>query len=139
MQMKQRPTGVVATLANTGLPQLTSVTGGTMEVVTSPSKEGFSPLDLLYASLASCLVLSARAAAARLDVLHLITDITADVSGEKAHEGVSRVAGFHIRFSIKGEIDAQTRKKIVHDAETEICTISNTLQGKPSFSTQITE
>jgi uncharacterized OsmC-like protein len=82
-------------------------------------------------------VLSARIAASNLGVLDRITEITADVTGEKAAEGLSRVQKFNIAFSIKGEIDEETRQKIAHLAEDEICTVSNTIRGNPEFSTVI--
>ena len=57
-----RPTGATATLGRTGFPHVTSTTGGTLDIVTGPSQPGFNPLDLLYASLAACLAMSARMA-----------------------------------------------------------------------------
>lgn len=137
LKIKQRPVGATAVLGRTGFPHVTSATKGEIDIVTGPSQPGFNPLDLLYASLSACLVLSARMAANQMGVLDKITEITADVTGEKATEGLSRVARFKIDFSIKGEIDEETRQKIAHAAEDEICTVSNTIRGNPEFSTTI--
>ncbi|SCB60953.1 Uncharacterized OsmC-related protein [Rhizobium aethiopicum] len=139
LKARPRPTGANATLGRTGYPHVTSTTKGEIDIVTAPSQPGFSPLDLLYASLAACLVLSARIAASQMGVLDRIGEITADVTGEKAAEGLSRVAKFNIVFSIKGDIDEETRRKIVVAAEDEICTVSNTIRGTPEFSTTISE
>ncbi|MBW9051791.1 OsmC family protein [Rhizobium mesosinicum] len=137
LKLRPRPTGANAVLGRTGFPHVTSVTGGEIDIVTSPSLPGFNPLDLLYSSLSACLVLSARMAASQLGILDKITEITADVTGEKAAEGLSRVATFNIIFSIKGDIDEETRRKIAHMAEDEICTVSNTIRGTPEFATKI--
>jgi uncharacterized OsmC-like protein len=66
-----------------------------------------------------------------------ITAFTADVTGEKAPEGLSRVEKFNIVFKIEGDIDEETRAAIVAAAEDEICTVSNTIRGNPEFSTTI--
>ncbi|WP_160011495.1 OsmC family protein [Rhizobium sp. 18055] len=137
LKVRTRPVGASATLGRTGFPHVTSATQGEIDIVTGPSQPGFNPLDLLYSSLSACLVLSARMAASQLGVLDRITELKADVTGEKATEGVSRVKTFNIAFSIKGDIDEETRRKIAHAAEDEICTVSNTIRGNPEFSTVI--
>jgi uncharacterized OsmC-like protein len=137
LKVRTRPVGATAVLGRTGFPHVTSATQGELEIVTGPSQPGFNPLDLLYSSLSACLVLSARMAASQLGVLDRITELKADVTGEKATEGVSRVKTFNIAFSIKGDIDEETRQKIAHAAEEEICTVSNTIRGNPEFSTVI--
>ncbi|MGV2102683.1 OsmC family protein [Rhizobium sp. 21-4511-3d] len=138
LKARPRPTGAKAVLGRTGFPHVTSATKGEIDIVTSPSQPGFNPLDLLYSSLSACLVLSARIAASNLGILDKITEITADVTGEKAPEGLSRVQKFNIDFSIKGDIDDETRQKIAHLAEEEICTVSNTIRGNPEFSSVVT-
>ncbi|KQV32120.1 ABC transporter ATP-binding protein [Rhizobium sp. Root1203] len=137
LKARPRPVGATAVLGRTGFPHVTSATKGELDIVTGPSQPGFNPLDLLYSSLSACLVLSARIAASQLGVLDRITEITADVTGEKATEGLSRVQKFSIVFSIKGDLNEETRLKIAHAAEDEICTVSNTIRGNPEFSTVI--
>jgi uncharacterized OsmC-like protein len=137
LRVKTRDTGATAVLGRTGLPHVTSVTGGEIDIVTSPSQPGFNPLDLLYSSLSACLVLSARMAASSMGVLDKLEEVTAVVTGEKAKEGLSRVETFNIAFTIKGDFDEETRQAIAHAAEDEICTVSNTIRGNPQFSTVV--
>ncbi|MGO4436706.1 OsmC family protein [Rhizobium sp. RAF56] len=137
LKAKARQTGATAVLGRTGFPHVVSLTGGEISVVTAPSQAGFNPLDLLYASLSACLVLSARMAASQMGVLDKLIEVTASVTGEKAAEGLSRVEKFNIAFTIKGDFDDETRSAIAHAAEDEICTVSNTIRGNPSFSTTI--
>ncbi|SSC64836.1 OsmC family protein [Ciceribacter selenitireducens] len=137
-QSKVRTTGATASLGRTGFPHIVTPTGGTLDIVTGPSQPGFNPLDLLYASLASCMAMSARIAAHRMGVHENIREIRVEASGQKADEGLSRIARFDILFTIDGDIDAQTRRAIVHDAE-EICTVSNTLSGNPSLDLRLAE
>lgn len=137
LKVRTRPTGATAVLGRTGFPHVTSATKGEIDIVTGASQPGFNPLDLLYSSLSACLVLSARIAASQMGVMDRITEITADVTGEKAPDGPSRVEKFNIAFTIKGDIDEETRQKIADAAEGEICTVSNTIRGNPAFSTSI--
>lgn len=137
VKVKTRPTGANAVLGRNGFPHITSVTGGEIDIVTGASQPGFNPLDLLYASLSACLVLSARIAASRMGVLDKIERITADVTGEKAHDGLSRVEKFNIVFKVEGDIDGETRSAIISAAEDEICTVSNTIRGNPEFVTTV--
>ncbi|AZO31108.1 MULTISPECIES: OsmC family protein [unclassified Mesorhizobium] len=132
LRIRTRATGALAVLPPGGLPAVTTPTGGTVDVVTSVSAPGFNPLDLLYASLAACMVLSARIAATRLGVADRLGEVRAEVSGEKANDEPSRVEKFNIRLEIAGDLDAATRQRIVGDAE-NICTVSNTLRCAPAL------
>ena len=136
VKVRTRETGATAVVGRTGFPHVTSVTGGELDIVTGPSQPGYGPLDLLYASLASCLVLSARIAASRYGVLDRLTEVSAKVTGEKAHDAPSRVAKFNIVFDIKGDFDDAVRHAIAEAAENEICTVSNTIRGNPEFVTE---
>ena len=131
---KTRPTGAIAVLGRHGFPQVTSATGGEIQIVTGPSQAGFNPIDLLYASLSACLAMSARIAASQMGLLDRVSEIRADVSGEKSTEGLSRVAKFNAVLTIRGDIPAEARHAIAHAAEEEICTVSNTLRGGADFS-----
>ncbi|PBB32995.1 OsmC family peroxiredoxin [Mesorhizobium sp. M1A.F.Ca.IN.020.06.1.1] len=132
LKIRTRATGACAVLPPGGLPAVTTPTGGTVDVVTAVSAPGFNPLDLLYASLAACMVLSARIAATRLGAADRLGEVRADVGGEKAKDEPSRVERFNIRLEIAGDLDAATKQRIVEDAET-ICTVSNTLRGAPAL------
>ena len=127
-----RMTGAIAVLSRQGLPLITSATGGEIAVVTRPSEAGFNPLDLLYASLSACLVLSARIAASEQGVLDRLQAVEARVKGIKATEGPSRVERFEIEILVDADLDEVAKDEIVAAAE-RICTVSNTLQGQPSF------
>ncbi|MDQ0468756.1 OsmC family protein [Labrys wisconsinensis] len=130
--IKTRATGATARLGRTGQPSVASVTGGELSVVTRPSEPGFNPLDLLYASLSACLVLSARIAASELGMLDKVAELSATVSGSKAADGPSRVERFHIVLGVDGDLDEAAKDAIVAAAET-ICTVSNTLRDQPAF------
>ncbi len=137
LKLKTRQTGATAVVGRTGFPNVASISGGVLDVVISPSQPGFDPLDLLYASLASCLVLSARHAASRFGVLDRLDEVSARVTGEKAHDEPSRISRFDIEFTIKGEFDDVVRQAIAVAAENEICTISNSLRGNPEFVSRV--
>jgi uncharacterized OsmC-like protein len=64
-------------------------------------------------------------------VLALRGEVRATVSGEMTPDAPSRVARFLVEIEIEGEIDADTKRRRAHEAETEICTASNTLRGDP--------
>jgi uncharacterized OsmC-like protein len=132
LKIRTRNAGALAVLPPGGLPAVTTPTGGTVGVVTQVSAPGFSPLDLLYASLAACMVLSARIAATRLGVADRLGEVRAEVNGEKAKDEPSRVETFNIRLTITGDLDAATKESILADAE-DICTVSNTLRGAPAL------
>ncbi|WFP61782.1 OsmC family protein [Mesorhizobium sp. WSM4904] len=136
LKVRTRKVGALAILPPGGLPTVTTPTGGAVDVVTSVSAPGFNPLDLLYASLAACMVLSARIAATRLGVADRLGEVRAQVSGEKAKDEPSRVETFNVRLEIAGDLDAATKRRIVKDAET-ICTVSNTLRGAPQLHTTL--
>jgi uncharacterized OsmC-like protein len=128
LKVRTRNAGALAVLPPGGLPAVTTPTGGTVGVVTQVSAPGFSPLDLLYASLAACMVLSARIAATRLGVADRLGEVRAEVNGEKAKDEPSRVETFNIRLTITGDLDAATKESILADAE-DICT----LRGAPAL------
>lgn len=139
LTIKTRPTGAIAVLGRHGFPQVTSATGGEIQIVTGPSQAGFNPIDLLYASLSACLTMSARIAASHMGLLDRLTEIRADVSGEKSIEGLSRVVRFDVVLTIQGDIHEEARHAIAQAAEEEICTVSNTLRGGADFSMTVRE
>lgn len=130
---RTRRAGATATLSRAGRPEIATDTGGTLGVATRPAEPGFSPLDLLYASLASCLVLSARIAASRLGMLDRLAEIRVHVTGEKAGDEPSRIERLGIVFEIEGDLDEAARRAIAEAAEGGICTVSNTLRNPPRF------
>lgn len=132
LKIRTRNTGALAVMPPGDLPTVTTPTGGTVDVVTQVSAPGFNPLDLLYASLAACMVLSARIAATRLGVADRLGEVRADVGGGKAKDEPSRLETFNIKLEITGDLDAAMKERILADAE-NICTVSNTLRGAPTL------
>lgn len=128
-----RKSGALAKLPSGGQAGVTSATGGELAISQHLTRPGFSPLDLLYAALASCIVISARQAAQKLGVLDRLGEVRANVTGDKASEGPNRVERFHVHVEIDGPLDAETKRQIAEAAEFELCTIGNTLRGSPTF------
>jgi uncharacterized OsmC-like protein len=82
--LRSRPIGATAALGRTGYPSILSVTGGQLDIVTGPTQAGFNPLDLLLASLAACMSMSARIAARELGFGEAFVGLQVEVSGEKS-------------------------------------------------------
>lgn len=124
--LRTRTAGAVATARPRGAVSVATPTGGSMELTTSVSEAGFSPLDLLYSALAGCLALSARHAAAQQGLGDRIDGIRVEVGGEKAAGEPSRIAAVRLRLIVTGTISAAEREALVAEAE-RLCTVSNTL------------
>lgn len=126
--IRTRVFGATASAGRDGLPEVTSETGGRLSVVTRPSAEGFSPVDLLAASLASCIAISVQSAARAEGQLAAIERVTVRVIPEKAEEEPSRIARFVTTVTIDGPLDADGKERLIATAET-LCTVSNTLRS----------
>ena len=136
IKVKHRATGAAASVGRQGKATVESVTGGRLEIATAPSEAGFNPLDLVYASLAACLVLSGRIAASRLGLIDRLDQVRAEVAGEKAGDEPSRIERVFVSFAIDGDLDEQEKHKIAALAE-EICTVSNTLRAPPDITVTV--
>lgn len=136
LKVRTRETGAVAEMPQGKLPTITTPTGGTVEIVTSVSQAGFNPLDLIYASVAACMALSARIAATKLELREKLTDVRVEVKGDKAHEGPSRIERSDITFHFDGDLTEDEKHRLAEMAE-EICTVSNTLRGDPKFDLKV--
>lgn len=132
IKVKTRETGATSVLGAKGRASIKTVTGGELEVVTGVSEPGFNPLDLLYSSLAACLVLSVKGAVIKLQLLDRFTGVEAVVTGEKAHEGPSRVQTIFATLHVSGDFDESQRHEIATLAK-ELCTVSNTLTAAPKI------
>lgn len=133
VKVKKRPIGATARLERNGHPAVTSRTGGEIRIVTGASEEGFNPLDMMFASLSACLVLSARIAASKLGLLQRFESATADVSGEKSAEEPYRVERLFVSFRVDGDLSDAEKHEVAEMAE-NICTVSNTLRTSPVIS-----
>ncbi|MEJ8308874.1 OsmC family protein [Agrobacterium larrymoorei] len=132
LRVKKRDVGATALLGRNGHPRIETPTGGHLSVVTAVSEPGFNPLDLMYSSLAACLVLSARIAASRMGLLGGFEAVAAKVTGEKSQGEPARILRFDMELTITGDFDEATKQAIAHEAE-RICTVSNTLRGNADF------
>ena len=132
LTIKMRPVGAEAVLTRFGHPQVQSDMGGALDVVTAASEPGFNPLDLLFSSLAACLVLSARIAASRLGLIGQFGEARAHVTGEKSSEEPFRIKRLFIDLTVEGDLD-QTQKMQISRMAEEICTVSNTLRSPPEL------
>jgi uncharacterized OsmC-like protein len=132
IRMKTRATGASAVLGVRGHAALKTVTGGTLEVVTGVNEPGFNPLDLLYSSLAACLVLSVKGAVIQLQMLERFEGCSAEVTGDKAHDEPSRVETLQAAIRIGGDFSDVERQAIVKLAK-QLCTVSNTLALPPEM------
>jgi uncharacterized OsmC-like protein len=130
--LNQRPVGATATLGKAGYPHVRSETGGIIDIVTGVSEAGFNPLDLLLASLAACMSMSARIAARELGLAERFSGVTCGATGKKATEGASRFETLTVAFRFDGNLDDEEQWNVAHRAE-EICTVSNTLAVKPDI------
>lgn len=133
---RTRPLGATAALGKRGYPVITSATGGEIGIATGVSEPGFNPIDLMYASLAACMAMSARIVITRRGLQDHFEDVTVIVTGVKATERPSRVERFDVRFDIRGDFDRQIADAIAHEAE-EICTVSNTIRNNPLFTIDV--
>lgn len=100
--------------------------------MTGATQPGFNPLDLLLASLAACMSMSARIAVRELGYTGKFEGVTVEVSGEKAGDEPSRFVAFKVVMAFGGALDADQRLAAAHRAE-EICTVSNSLAVRPQL------
>ncbi|MFN4207076.1 MAG: OsmC family protein [Agrobacterium albertimagni] len=130
--LRSRPIGATATLGRRGYPVISSATGGELEIVTGPTQAGFNPLDLLLASLAACMSMSARIAARELGFTGDFESLQVAVTGEKAPDEPSRFASITVSLTFQGALDPHDQSRIAHRAE-EICAVSNSLAVRPQL------
>lgn len=128
--LRNRPIGATATLGRRGYPVIRSATGGELEIVTGPTQAGFNPLDLLLASLAACMSMSARIVARQLGLTDEFEGLQVGVTGEKAADEPPRFASITVTLTFEGTLDPHEQSRIAHRAE-EICTVSNSLSLRP--------
>ncbi|WDR07093.1 OsmC family protein [Devosia rhodophyticola] len=122
-----RSTTVGATLSQAGVGSVLAQSGAGAKLANMASDQGFTPLELMDAALAGCLVLSVRIAVRKFGWQERFTSVDVDVTHEKAPDGPSRVAGFACSFRIEGDFDAAERQELIAEAH-EICTVGNTFE-----------
>jgi uncharacterized OsmC-like protein len=128
IKIKARNIGAVTTIERLGQPRVSSFVGGDVDLVTSASGQGFNPLDLLFASLASCLALSFRIAVSEVGLLQAFRKADISVTGVKSQGEPKHIERFSVQMTIDGDFTEEQRNALAHRAE-EICTVSNTLKA----------
>lgn len=126
--VRTRKTGAVASLNEGEKPVIRSLTGGELYLENTVSGAGFNAIDLLYASLSACLVMSARIAARKTGLANRITAYEVTVSGEKTPEAPYRITRFDVHMKLSGDLSEAERIEVAHEAEA-MCTVSNTLKA----------
>jgi uncharacterized OsmC-like protein len=124
--IRVRPTTVGASLSRDGAGRVVAHSGAAATLAVSASDEGLTPLELMDAALAGCLVISVRIAARKFGWLDRLVQVSVDVTHEKAPEGPSRIAAFTTAFVIEGDLSADEREQLIAEAH-NICTVGNTL------------
>lgn len=124
--IKTRPIPVSASLPGSGQGTITAESGASARLAHLANEEGFSPLELLDAALAGCLVLSLRIAAKKFGWAERLVSVDVTVTHEKAHDLPWRVTDFFTRFDIMGDFTEPERTQLIEEAH-NLCTIGNTL------------
>ena len=122
-----RPTTVCASLPKHGPGSVLAQSGAGAKLANLASDEGFTPLELMDAALAGCLVLSVRIAARKLGWLDRLDAVNVKVTHEKAHDMPSRVAAFDSAFEIDGDFSAAEHDELIAEAH-RLCTVGNTFE-----------
>lgn len=128
LAVRTRQTGAAAVLTGQEKPVIRSLTGGELLLESSVSGAGFNAIDLLYASLSACLVMSARIAARKLALIDRIKSYEVQVTGDKTDEEPYRVISFDVRFIFDSDLTGQEQHQLAEMAEA-MCTVSNTLKA----------
>lgn len=124
----ERATTVGAALPGHGQGQVQARSGAEALLAGLASEPGFTPLELMDAALAGCLVLSVRIAVRKLGWDKRLNNVDVDVTHHKGPEARSRVAAFDCRFEIEGDFSEAERSQLIAEAH-RICTVGNTLQA----------
>lgn len=122
-----RPTTVGATLPGKGQGAVKARSGTGLEMAGGASESGMTPVEMMDAALAGCLVLSLRIAAKKRGWQDRIESVGVDVQHEKAPDSPSRVAQFRSAFNIEGDFNESEREALIADAHA-LCTVGNTLE-----------
>lgn len=100
--------------------------GASVDLAGVAREGGMTPLELMDAALAGCLVLSVRIAARTFGWQERLVSVKVDVRHEKAPDQPARVARFDCAFVIEGDFSDEERSKLIEEAH-RICTVGNTL------------
>jgi uncharacterized OsmC-like protein len=123
----KRPVGVTATIDAAGRATVSAASGGEVTLAMSASMPGLSPVEMLDAALAGCLVISLKVAAAHAGLAARLGDVRVEVIGAKAEEGPSRIARQSCRIEIDGDLDAEEKARLIAGAHA-LCTVGHSLE-----------
>jgi len=122
-----RPGGVVSTLADDKRGDIVANSGAMATLAPTMALEGFTPLELMDAALAGCLVISVRLAAKKLGWIDRLGEVRVEVNHRKAPGLPSRVANFESEFSIEGILTDEEKATLIAEAHV-LCTVGNTFE-----------
>ena len=122
-----RPTTVSAFLDQQGKGSVKAHSGADLALAALVRDEGMTPLELMDAALAGCLVLSLRIGARKLGWQERLKDVSVDVTHIKGEGEPSRVAQFSCDFRIDGDFSDEERSRLIAEAHA-LCTVGNTLE-----------
>jgi len=123
----KRSTVVGATLPGRGQGNVTARSGASLDIAGYASESGMTPVEMMDAALAGCLVLSVRIAARSFGWHDRLLSVKADVKHQKAPDAPSRVAAFDCAFEIEGDFTQDERDALIGEAH-RLCTVGNTLE-----------
>jgi len=123
----KRSTVVGASLPGRGQGNVTARSGASLDLAGYASEGGMTPVELMDAALAGCLVLSVRIAARSFGWHERLVSVKADVRHEKAPDEPSRVMAFDCAFEIEGDFSPEERERLIAEAH-RLCTVGNTLE-----------
>ena len=127
-----RPLTVSAQIDNEGQGEVKAQSGARMALAARVRDEGMTPLELMDAALAGCLVLSARIAAKKFGWHDRLKSVSVDVTHTKGEGEPSRVAQFSCDFEIRGDFTQEERLQLIAESHA-VCTVGNTLERGASI------
>lgn len=127
-----RPTTVSASLDAKGKGEVAAQSGWRVPLAGMAKDEGMTPLELMDAALAGCLVLSVRIAARKFGWQDRLEGVSVDVTHTKGEGEPSRIAKFACAFDIAGDFSEEERQRLIVEAHA-VCTVGNTLETPPEI------
>lgn len=127
-----RPNTVSAHLDKGEQGEVKARSGARMTLAAMARDEGMTPLELMDAALAGCLVLSARIAARKFGWQDRLASVSVEVTHTKGEGTPSRVAEFACDFAIRGDFTDEERRQLIAESHA-VCTVGNTIERGASI------
>ena len=122
-----RPTTVSAHLGKEGQGEVEARSGARVALAAMARDEGMTPLELMDAALAGCLVLSARIAARKFGWQDRLEGVSVEVTHTKGEGAPSRIGRFTCDFEISGDFTEEERRQLIAESHA-VCTVGNTIE-----------